>query len=402
MTRELKTELRRIADRLQLGEYPTVLEEIFESQRSSADPACDLSLIDSLQQEHNLFGKYYDLVKKAAEGINADPDMSLWVRTAAQYCLMSDGYVMAKKLPVIQRDGSLERDFLMLMVMLPRIPVGFKRLTDHGFTKEELWDMENAFVSGISIVEEQSGRPGIDSVYYGWLFLYLQGNIFRVNTMQFELRNLPGNILWLKNRKTGHIMPVMTKGTFHKSGTMPLGSLYYEDPEDAFKTDFREDEENFYGHGYVDWAVSRQMQTYPKTLWECVGRPGAPCLGIHIPRDTDISREITMQNCREALKIRNERFPELGTVNAVFGSSWLLNPRLKPLQKPGSRITQFAECFVRYPEKDTTAESVFSFVFVRKPEDLNDLPEDTSLRRALKKIYLSGDGIHRFHGAIFP
>ena len=102
--------------------------------------------------------------------------------------------------------------------MLPRIPVGFKRLTDHGFTKEELWDMEYAFISGMSIVEEQSGRPGIDGVYYGWLFLYLQGNIFRVDTMQFELRNLPGNVLWLKNKESGKIIPVMVKGTFHSSG----------------------------------------------------------------------------------------------------------------------------------------------------------------------------------------
>jgi len=396
------TELRAIADRLKLGEYPELLEEIFESQKGSTAPACDLALIESLQQEHNLFGKYYDLVKKAALGINTDSDMNLWVRTAAQYCLQSDGYVMAKKLPIPNRDGSLERDFLMLMVMLPRIPMGFKRLTDHGFSKEELWDMENAFISGMSIVEEQSGRPGIDGVYYGWLFLYLQGNIFRVDTMQFELRNLPGNILWLKNRESGHIMPVMIKGTFHRSGKMPLGALNYEDPEDSFKTTFREDAENYYGHGYVDWTVSRELQTYPKALWECVGRPGAPCLGIHIPKDTDISREITMENCRKALKIRNERFPELGIATAVCGTSWLLNPRLKELQKPGSRITQFAECFVRYPEKDVDAGSVFSFVFVRKPEDLNDLPEDTSLRRALKKIYLDGDGIHRYHGAIFP
>lgn len=398
----MKTELRMIADRLKLGEYPELMEEIFESQKGSKIPACDMALIDRLQQEHNLFGKYYELVKKAALGINADPDMNLWVRAAAEYCLRSDGYVMAKKLPVPTRDGSLELDFMMLCVMLPRIPVGFKNLTDHGFTKEELWDMENAFISGMSIVEEQSGRPGIDGVYYGWLFLYLQGNIFRVDTMQFELRNLPGNVLWLKNRETGHIMPVMTKGTFHRSGVMPLGALNYDDPENSFKVSFEEDEENYYGHGYVDWVVSRKKQAYPKSQWECVGRPGQECLGIHIPRDTDISREITMTNARKAIEIRNARYPEREKVTCIFGTSWLLNPRLKALQKPNSRITQFAECFVRYPEKDVDAGSVFSFVFVRKPEDLNDLPEDTSLRRALKKIYLDGDGIHRYHGAIFP
>ena len=48
----MKTELRMIADRLKLGQYPELLEEIFESQKGSAAPACDLNLIDALQQEH--------------------------------------------------------------------------------------------------------------------------------------------------------------------------------------------------------------------------------------------------------------------------------------------------------------------------------------------------------------
>ena len=402
MTAENKTELRRIADRLQLGEYPEELETIFEEQRGSKLPACDIGLIDALQQEHDLFGRFYEIVKKTACAVNSDPDMSLWVRAAAQYCRTCGSTAMAKKLPVPVADGSPQRDFMMLFVMLPTIPDGFQSLQDHGFSKEELWDMENAFKSGISIVEEQTGRPGVNSVYYGWLNLYIRGLIFRVDTMQFELRSLPGNILWLKNRETGNIVPVSVKGTFHRSGVMPLGSLNYEDPEGAFKADFREDEENFYGHGWENYVVSRQMQTFPKALWECVGRPGQQCLGIHIPKNTDISREITMENCRKALKIRNERYPELDQVNAVFGTSWLLNPRLKAMQKPDSRITQFAECFVRYPDKDVDAGSVFSFVFVRRPENLEDLPEDTSLRRSLKNIYLEGDGIHRYHGAIFP
>lgn len=399
---ENKITLREVADRLGFATYPEEMETIFESQQGSNAPACDLALIDALQQEHDLFGRFYDIIKKAAVGINADPDMSLWVRAAAQYCRTCGGYTPAMKVPVPVFDGTPEKDFMMLFVMLPTIPDGFQSLIDHGFSKAELWDMENAFKSGISIVEKQIGRPGVTRVYYSWLNLYIRGCIFRVDTMQFELRNLPGNVLWLKNRETGHIMPVMVKGTFHRSGVMPLGALNYEDPEGSFKVTAGENEENYYGHGWENYVVSREQQTFPKALWECVGRPGQPCLGIHIPENTDISADITMRNCREALKIRNERYPELEKATAIVGTSWLLNPRLKALQKPNSRITQFAECFVRYPDKDVDAGSVFSFVFVRKPEDLNDLPEDTSLRRALKKIYLDGDGIHRYHGAIFP
>ena len=51
--------------------------------------------------------------------------------------------------------------------------------------------------------------------------------------------------------------------------------------------------------------------------------------------------------------------------------------------------------------KDAGGSAVFSFVFVRKPENLQDLPEDTSLQRKLKKLYLDGDCIHTYSGAIF-
>ena len=51
--------------------------------------------------------------------------------------------------------------------------------------------------------------------------------------------------------------------------------------------------------------------------------------------------------------------------------------------------------------EDTTGGAVFSFVFVRKPADLHDLQEDTSLQRKLKKMYLEGDCIHTYTGAIF-
>ena len=56
-----------------------------------------------------------------------------------------------------------------------------------------------------------------------------------------------------------------------------------------------------------------------------------------------------------------------------------------------SKITQFEECFVKYPNKDTTGGAVFSFVFARKPTDLNDLEENTSLQRTLKAHLLAGN-----------
>ena len=101
---------------------------------------------------------------------------------------------------------------------------------------------------------------------------------------------------------------------------------------------------------------------------------------------------------RKARQIVRERFPEHKGLE-IFGSSWLLNRCLLDVVRPESNISKFMQLFTVHPIPDD-AESVFSFVFDRKPERLEDLPEDSSLRRGLKKMYLEGRYCHIFAGII--
>ena len=396
---ETQTELRQIADRLGLGEYPEELEGYYEAQKGSAAPACDLALIDSLQEKYDLFGEFYDLVKRSAEAINADTDANTYVRAAAQFHKENDR-VTACKLPVPTLDGSLVNNFMMLHIMIPMIPESFVMLEKRGFAWDEMADNRSAYKSGIKIVMNQTGNPGINETYFSWLNLYCRAQIFKVAGFWFEVRQFPALALWLKNKDSGQIVPLM-KATFYRDGSMLLGAKNFEDTEGSFGAEYNEDEENFYGHGCIDNVTDKEKKAYPKTQWECIARPGDYCLGMHIPRNADVSTEGTMNACRIGLNLVHERFPEYGVGNAVLCVSWLLNPRLKEIQGPQSKITQFEESFVKYSNKDLSGGAVFSFVFARKPADLNDLEENTSLQRKLKKMYIEGDCIHTYSGAIF-
>ena len=396
---ETITELRQIADRIGLGEYPPELEAIYEAQKGSTAKACDLDVIASLQEKYDLFGDYYELVVQSANEINADPDMNTWVRVAAQFYRENDR-TTANKLPVPALPAKVVTDFMMLQIMMPMIPESFAAMEKRGFTWDELDDARRAYKSGISVVKRQTGTPAVNKTYFSWLGLYARAEIFKISGFWFEVRQFPAQALWIKNKENGQILPLM-KATFYRDGTMLLGAKNYEDAEGSFVTEFTEDEENFYGYACIDNVTKNEKKTYPKSAWECVARPGEYCLSMHIPTKADVSTEATMAACKVALKMVHERFPEYGVGNGVFCASWLLNPRLKEIQGPQSRITQFEECFVKYPNKDTTGGAVFSFVFVRKPANLEDLQEDTSLQRKLKKMYLEGDCIHTYSGAIF-
>lgn len=396
---ETKTELRQIADRIGLGEYPIELEAVFEAQKGSTAPACDLTLIDGLQEKYDLFGGFFDLVRQSAREINADPDLNAYVRAAAQFHKENDK-ATACKLPVPTLDGTPVKNFMMLHIMMPTIPDSFASLEKRGFTWDELDDARRAYKSGMKIVQNQTGSPGVNKTYFNWLNLYCRALIFKISGFWFEVRQFPAQALWLRNRQSGQIVPLM-KAAFYRDGRMILGAKNCEDAEGSFVTEYTEDDESYYGCGCIDNVTDKEKKAYPKAQWECIARPGDYCLGMHIPRKADVSTEGTMRACRDAIRLVHERFPEYGVGNAVFCSSWLLNPRLKELQGPQSKITQFEECFVKYPNKDTTGGAVFSFVFVRKPENLADLEENTSLQRKLKKMYIEGDCIHTYSGAIF-
>ena len=395
---EEKTRLRKIADKLGLGEYPDAMEAIFESQEGSIAPACDLALIDRLQEKYDLFGEFYDVVKESAEKINADPELNAYIRAAIQYNKETNVSGLVK-LPGPAICGKPELDLMLFHVVIPMIEASFARRDQAGFTWEEQKDAREIYKNAIREVQKSTGHPGVRQGNLTRFGLYSRAQIYSHAGFLFEIKQLLARALWLRNRKTGQLIPLM-KGRFYRDGIMLIGAKNYDDMEGSFVADFSEDEEKFWGNPCIDNITSREAVVYPKTEWECVGRPSEYCLSMHIPNGTDISHDATMKACRESVKIFQEKFPEYNGTSLVFCASWLLNPKLKVILGEQSRITQFLDCFVKYPIQDPNATAVFAFVFGGKPENLADLPEDTSLRRKLKKLFLDGDCIHAYGGVV--
>jgi len=395
---EEKTQLRQIADRLGLGEYPEAMEAIFEAQKGSTEPACDLAVIDRLQEKYDLFEEFYDIVKESAEKINADPELNAYVRTAIQFNKESN-VATALKLPGPAISGKPELDLMLFHVVMPMIEASFEKRDRLGFTWEEQKDAREIYKKAIREVQNSTGHPGVRQGNLTRFGLYSRAEIYSHAGFLFEIKPLYARALWIRNRQTGQVLPLV-KGRIHRDGVMFVGAKGYDDQTDSFVADFSEDEEKFCGNACVNNVTSRESAVYSKKEWECVGRPGEYCLSIHIPDGTDISREATMKACRESIKIFHERFPEYNGTDLIFCATWLLNPKLKQLLGEQSRIVQFADCFVTYPIQDPNATAVFAFVFGGKPDDLITLPEDTSLRRKLKKLFLDGDHLHAYSGVI--
>lgn len=231
--------------------------------------------------------------------------------------------------------------------------------------------------------------------------------LFKFDRYEFELRPMAGKVIYLKNKKTGKIVPVMLEGTFHRDGLV-LGSTGYKDPEGSFEAEFAQTEDCYYGHGVENCRALAQRGAYPKNEWECVLKPGDQTVAIHIPAGADITDAYVMEAIRNVRPYIRQNYPGWDPV-ALYSGSWLFDPNLADIVGENSKIVRFGNLFIRHPIF-TPGTSVFSFVFNKTLENnqvvpdmdfIRALPENTRLERGIKQVYLRGEAIINYSGAIF-
>ncbi len=123
---------------------------------------------------------------------------------------------------------------------------------------------------------------------------------------------------------------------------------------------------------------------------------GDTVLSIHIPRSLPLTEEL----CEKSYALAKEFFAKHYKLeNPVFiCHSWLMDPWLEECLKPESAILNFRKKF-KILEVDNDPDNVIGWVFEKKLDNIEDYPEDTSLRRATKKKLLAGERIGVAYGA---
>jgi len=115
-------------------------------------------------------------------------------------------------------------------------------------------------------------------------------------------------------------------------------------------------------------------------------------LQVHIPGGGPMTREACLESYDRAPPFYKKHFPEL-EIKAFTCVSWLLSPDIAALLPPGSNIVRFQNDYTIYEFYDNCYKEVIENVFGSSAARYEDLPEDTSLRRAVKARMLSGGKI---------
>lgn len=380
--------LREIADKLGIGEYPEGLETAVSIS------ICDEGLIKALEERFSMFRDFYDAVIEGAQALQKDPLRLAWGEAAAGY-VKTASVEEARQVPLPMEAG--QSDMLPLLIQLPLLLDAAENYRRRGFSEETVRELMGSYYFCMDVVRKRTGKIGLDLRYFRWQFLYTKSLIFRYHGFNIEVREAPQTAFILKNREDGRVVPLVHDMVLHKSG-MVLGSAGCEDPEGARTAAVRVTEDGFYGYPAVNGLAAGPEGFFPRKQWECVLQPGNHVLAVHLPRGMDLSPDKVTEALDSVKAFVRQRYPEYD-IRGFSCGSWLLDPALKQILGPDSRIVRFAERFARFPTQ-SAGQEVFFFVFPPNVEKLEDLPENTRLERELKKLYLNGGFIHAFYGVI--
>lgn len=114
-------------------------------------------------------------------------------------------------------------------------------------------------------------------------------------------------------------------------------------------------------------------------------------INIHIPSDAKLTPEACAESLRRARAFTERYFPDWSDAPMTC-ESWLLSPVLPDLLPADSNIVRFQSMF-DVIGVESESEAWREWIFRRNPAPVAELPEDTSLQRAVKSHLLNGGAI---------
>lgn len=172
-----------------------------------------------------------------------------------------------------------------------------------------------------------------------------------------------------------------------------ISEQIYTDSMAAFSRFVREHMESYgcYGFDRGTWTtrqVSSKLFRIGQLEYELTCLGGQPIVSLHIPTDVDLRPEVLRPSVREGLAELYRLFPEYAD-KPVYCHTWLLSPQLKEMLPEKSNILAFQQMFDLSDEYDP-GTGFLLWVFKNPKLPKEELPENTSLQRKLKRFILDG------------
>ena len=278
----------------------------------------------------------------------------------------------ADKIPLLApEEGNIPRNFAPLLALVAHVDTAVCEMEKRGIPKDMQERVNGAYCRMASGHKRDFGFLGIRPLHFFWAKHYLHPDIFGIGSLEFEITRMPQGEGLFQSRRTGELVPLrraaLTGGAY--CGITPLRGG---------------------GDG--------EARTLTADEYEPLAFSGDDVLSVHIPGGARIAPATCRASFCEALDFFSQYYPER-RIRAFFCRSWLMDPELADVLPEGANILAFQRLFLRYPTPATGRE-VFTFVHPQPFATYEELPENTTLLRGLKRRYLAGRPIYLYAGVI--
>lgn len=388
--------------------YPERWNEIFDAAMQEYDEkGCYLTKIefyDELDAKYGCFSKYGDVYKAAAAQTAQDEALGRFLTLLAM-ALQDDEHrkedLKGFKRPVTP-EGKVPLAYEMVtgLALCSQLESGAENMRKRKFPENLIKEVLTQAVGGVSTSERKNnGAPGFELL--GWSQHYINGELLTIERLEIEfLSKFSGRAIVFKN-KDGEIVALAENFELNRDG-FALGSAHFEGEEGSWTAIVEETENAWVGYPFKENGyVSNEKIELPKNEWEKVLEKGDPVIRLHIPPIGKMTPELIDLTLEETKKFAREHYPDF-EYKAFACHSWLIDPQLDEILNSESNIVKFRQRFHSLTYK-SSGKDVFNFIF-NKPDmnfDIQDLPEDSSLQRALKNHYLNGKAIYELEGFFF-
>ena len=288
--------------------------------------------------------------------------------------------------------------FLSLLCFLPHVEGIYRRLKEMGLPDDVVRDTIGQFEDCIFLHEERFGCLGFAKRYFDHMQRYVDMRILNIGRLRFEIYTVKDACV-LESRLSGEQVIFQCRGEMNSEG------LYADTPpvtdgDEGFAAFFEETDSEYTGTPVdKNGRCQRGVIRLSKSEYFIRVPEGADCIAVHIPAKGALTREACEESYARAEEIFRTVHPKKN-FKAFRCHSWMMAPELGGILKPGAKLLDFQAHYLKHPCK-TRGEDVFNFVFkTPNPGRYEDLPEETSLQRALKEMYLSGKYLYEYNGIL--
>lgn len=401
--------LDALMERLGCKKYPKrwdcFFDRVVKDLEEKGNPFADPNFYVGLNQKYGVLQNHLEYYKNAAAQIAESEELSLFFALLCR--AIEDREHFGKDLANLKmpepKDGEEPLAYRLMggLALCKATESFYADMVQRGLPEDVIRASLRLPEDSVEAYRRRHGGE-VGFASFSWYQLYYDHRILRIGALTMEFPAPFPSIAHVIENDRGETVALATNVALHRDG-FPLGAKNFEDPDGSFRAALEETDEAFIGNAYDERGyVLREKQVFKKSEWRTVFGGGDGMISIHIPHGARFDAQTVDESINRTKRILKECYPEYD-YKTFFCGSWLLDPQLCDILKPESNIVGFCKRFKPLAIADA-GTCVFSFVFGKPNMDFEiaDLPETTSLERAIKNHYLGGKAIYEYFGYFLP